>query len=155
MSKPIIECIKEYMNDCPYLSELSKINVDYLNMGDNDFEYWSLEKVEAPTILKKNVLGKKTERQCQFIIASRSFFNPLVDTQNIENLDLFEKIEEWFYKNTKKKVLPKLNDGETAISIEATTPGYLYGTNKENTIARYQMSCKLLYEKKEEDSIWH
>ena len=92
MSKPIIECIKEYMNDCPYLSELSKINVDYLNMGDNDFEYWSLEKVEAPTILKKNVLGTKTERQCQFIIASRSFFNPLVDTQNIENLDLFEKI---------------------------------------------------------------
>ena len=33
MSKPIIECIKEYMNDCPYLSELSKINVDYLNMS--------------------------------------------------------------------------------------------------------------------------
>lgn len=154
MSKPIIECIKEYMKDCPYLSELSKINVDYLNMGDNDFEYWSLEKVEAPTILKKNVLGTKTERQCQFIIASHSFFNPLIDTQNIENLDLFEKIEEWFYKNTKKKVLPELNDGETAISIEATTPGYLYGTNKENTIARYQMSCKLLYEKKEEDSIW-
>ena len=26
MSKPIIKCIKEYMKDCPYLNELSKIN---------------------------------------------------------------------------------------------------------------------------------
>lgn len=153
MSKPIIECVKEYMKECPYLNELSKINVDYLNMGDNDFEYWSLEKVEAPTILKRNVLGTKTERQCQFIIASRSFFNPLIDTQNIENLNLFENIEEWLLNNTKRKKLPILNDGETAISIEATSAGYLYGTNKENTIARYQMSCKLVYEK-EEESIW-
>lgn len=145
--KSIIEYIKEYMKDCPYLNELSKINVDYLNMGDNDFEYWSIEKVAAPTILKKNVLGTKTERQCEFIIASRSFFNPLVDTQNIENLNLFEKLEEWFYQNTKKGILPTLNEGETATSIMATTPGYLYGTTKDNTIARYQMSCKLLYEK--------
>ena len=37
MSKPIIKCIKEYMKDCPYLNELSKINVDYLNAEDNDF----------------------------------------------------------------------------------------------------------------------
>lgn len=155
MSKPIIECIKDYMKECPYLNELSKINVDYLNMGDNDFEYWSIEKVEAPTILKKNVLGTKTERQCQFIIASRSFFNPLVDTQNIENLNLFEKIEEWFYQNSKSGKLPTLNDDETATSIEATTPGYLYGTTKDNTVARYQMRCKLLYEKREENSIWH
>lgn len=154
MSKPIIECIKEYMKECPCLNELTKINVDYLNMGDNDFEYWSLEKIEAPTILKKNVLGTKTERQCQFIIASRSFFNPLVDTQNIENLYLFEKIEEWFYQNTKKGNLPILNDNETATSIEATAPGYLYGTNRDNTVARYQMSCRLLYEK-EENNIWH
>lgn len=155
MSKPIIECIKEYMKDCPCLSELSKINVDYLNVGDNDFEYWSIEQVEAPTILKKNVLGTKTERQCQFIIASRSFFNPLVDTQNIENLNLFEKISEWFYKNTKNGILPSLNNGETVTSIEAIDCGYLYGTDSKNTYARYQMSCKLLYEKEEESKIWH
>jgi len=154
-NKAIIECIKEYMKQCPYLSELAKINVDYLNMGDNNAEYWSLEKVEAPTIIRKNVLGTKTERQCQFIIASRSFFNPLIDTQNIENLNLFEKIEEWFYQNTKKGILPILNKDETAISIEATAPGYLYGTTKDNTIARYQMSCKLIYEKREENALWH
>ena len=103
MNKSIIECIKEYLKNCPYLNELSQIDVDYLNMGDNDREYWSLEQVEAPIILKKNVLGTKTERQCQFIIASRSFFNPLKDTQNIKNIHLYEKIAEWFYQNTKKR----------------------------------------------------
>lgn len=109
MNKPIIECIKEYMKDCPYLSELSKINVDYLNMGDNDFEYWSLEKVEAPTILNKNVLGTKTERQCQFIIASRSFFNPLVDTQNIQNLNLSANVTSIHCKVALSPVNPYLN----------------------------------------------
>ena len=33
--------------------------------------------------------------------------------------------------------------------IEVTTGGYLYGTNNDNTIARYQMQCKLVYKKKE------
>lgn len=153
--KAIIECIKEYYQECPYLSELSKINVDYLNTESKDFEYWSLEQIDAPIILKKNVLGTKTERQCLFILASRSFFNPLVDKQNIDNLHLFERIAEWTYQNNKKKVFPVLNTGEEVISIEITRGGSLYGTDKSNTIARYQMEGKLIYEKKESDSIWH
>jgi hypothetical protein len=67
---------------------------------------------------------------------------------------LFEKIAEWLYQNTKKGIFPTLNDGETATSIETITGGYLYGTNKDNTIARYQMQCKLLFEKKEGNSLW-
>lgn len=153
-NKAIIDCVKDYMKTCPYLNELSQINVDYLDVDSKDCEYWSIEPLEVPIVLKSNVLRTKTERQCQFILATRSFFNPLVDTQNINNLHLFEKIAEWFFQNTKNKILPELNDGEFATSIEATTSGYLYGTNKDNTIARYQMTCKLLYEK-EEKSIWH
>ena len=149
MEKAIIDCIKEYMKDCPYLSKLSEINVDYLNIEAKDKEYWSIEQLDAPIILKTNVLGTKTERQCQFVLASRSFFNPLKDSQNIENLHLFEKIAEWLYQNTRKKILPTLNEGEVATKIEATSGGYLFGTDKTNTIARYQMTCNLLYEKYE------
>ncbi len=147
--KAIIECIKEYFKTCPYLNELSQINVDYLNMDAKDREYWSIEPLEVPIILKRNVLGTKTERQCQFILASRSFFNPLKDTQNIENLHLFENIAEWIYQNNRKKIFPTLNDGETVMSFEVMTGGYLYGVDKSNTIARYQMQCRLTYEKKE------
>ena len=147
----IIKKIKEYFSGCPYLNELSKIKVDYLDIDNKDKEYWSIEQVEAPIILKKNILGTKTERQCRFIIASRSYFNPLVDTQNIENLHLFEKIANWLHNNSKKGNLPTLNDGEIAISIEATNSGYLYGTDRTNTLARYQIDCRLIYEKKEEN----
>lgn len=155
MEKSIIECIKEYLSTCPYLDELAEINVDYLNIDSKGHDYWSIEQLEVPNILNRNVLGTKTERQCQFVLATRSFFNPLIDKQNIENLHLFEKIAEWFYQNTRKKILLTLNEGENATSIEATTGGYLYGTNSDNTIARYQMTCKMLYEKKESDTIWH
>lgn len=148
-NKAIIECIKEYFKKCPYLNKLSEINVDYLNMEASEHEYWSLEPLEVPIILKKNVLGTKTERQCQFILASRSFFNPLVDTQNIENLHLFENIAEWIYQNNKQKNFPTLNDGESVLSIEVITGGYLYGIDETNTLARYQMQCKVIYEKKE------
>ena len=150
MKKAIIDCIKEYYKSCPYLSDLAKINVDYLNIDSKDFEYWSLEQLEAPIILKKNVLGTKTERQCLFILASRSFFNPLVDKQNIENLHLFEKIAEWTYQNNKKGIRPILNDDETSLKIEIISGGSLYGTDKSNTIARYQMEGKLIYEKRRE-----
>ena len=87
-NKAIIECIKDYFKKCSYLGDLAKINVDYLNVNSNDCEYWSIEQVEAPLILGTNVLKTKTQRQCQFVIASRAFFNPLKDTQNIENLHL-------------------------------------------------------------------
>lgn len=153
--KAIIECIKEYYQKCPYFDELAKINVDYLDMDAKDFEYWSLEQMDGPIILKRNVLGTKTERQCLFILASRSFFNPLIDKQNIENLHLFEKIAEWTYQNNHKKIFPILNNGEEAVSIKITSGGSLYGTNKDNTIARYQMEGKLIYEKKERNNIWH
>jgi len=149
-TKAIIDCVKEYLKTCPYLDDLSQISVNYLDTDARDREYWSLEPLEVPIVLKTNVLKTKSERQCQFILATRSFFNPLVDTQNTERLHIFEKIAEWFIQNTKNGILPKLNEGETATSIEATTGGYLYGLNNDNTIARYEMTCKLLYEKKEE-----
>lgn len=148
-NKAIIDCIKEYFKTCPHLSELAKINVDYLNIESKDCEYWSIEQNEAPTILGKNVIGTKTHRQCQFVIASRAFFNPLKDTQNIENLHLFEKIAEWVYQNNKKRIYPELNDNEIPTSLEVITGGFLYGTDRTNTIARYQMNCKLLYDKEE------
>lgn len=148
-NKAIIDCIKEYFKTCPHLSELAKINVDYLNIESKDCEYWSIEQNEAPIILGENVIGTKTHRQCQFVIASRAFFNPLKDTQNIENLHLFENIAEWVYQNNKKRIYPELNDNEIPTSLEVITGGFLYGTDRTNTIARYQMNCKLLYDKEE------
>ena len=52
--------------------------------------------------------------------------------------------------------LPTLNDDETSKSMEVMNPGYLYGTSNDKRVARYQMRCKLIYEKKEEKyKLWH
>ena len=153
--KAIIDCVKEYFKKCPYLDKLADVKVDYLDIESKDNEYWSIEKQEAPLILGKNVLGTKSHRQCQFVIATRTFFNPHKDAKNIENLHLFDNIAEWIYQNTKKGILPELNDDEIATKLSVETGGFLYGTNNSNTLARYEMKCTLLYDKKEESKIWH
>jgi len=146
--KSIVECIKEYFKKCPYIESLAEINVDYLNM-EGDGDYWSIEKSELPIILKKSVTGKRTI-QYSFVLATRVFTSPLTDSENIKSLQVFENIAEWMYQNSKgrNKILPILNDDETSTSIEATRSGFLYGVNKDTKFARYQMPCKLVYEKK-------
>lgn len=146
-NKAIIECIKTFLKDCPYLNN-ANINVDYLNMNAKDNKYWSIEQVGTPRTTWSNVLKTREERQFTFIIASRCFYSPITDEQNIKNLHSFEKIAEWLKNCTEQKILPTLNSDENATKIEATDMPYLYGVDKTGTIARYEMKCKLYYEKK-------
>lgn len=142
--KSIIECIKDYFNDCPYLNDLD-INIDYL--GD-DAECYSIEEVPASIILKEYIDGS-SERQCVFVFASRVFFGSVENRKNIDNLHLFEKIANWLESNTKNGILPKLNDKQKATSIKARSSGYLYGTDSSSQYARYQIQCQLIYEEEE------
>lgn len=144
MNKSIIECIQTYFEDCPYLNDLD-INVDYL--GDMA-ESYSIEEIPSAIIVKEYIDGS-SERQCRFVFASRVFFNNTENKQRIDNLHLFEKIANWLESNTKKEVLPELNDKQKATSIKAISSGYLYGTDNSNQYARYQIQCQLVYEEEE------
>ena len=144
MEKSIIDCIQSYFKDCPYLNDLD-INIDFL--GDSA-ECYSIEEVPANVIIKEYIDGS-SERQCQFVFASRVFFNTSENKQNINNLHLFEKIANWLEENTKNNILPKLNNKQNATSIKATSSGYLYGTDNSNQYARYQIQCQLIYEEEE------
>lgn len=146
--KAIIECIKDYFKGCPYLND-KDINIDFL--GDDE-EAFSIEEIPAPIITKKFIDGSK-EKQCLFVLASRLFFGGLENQQKIDNLHLFEKISNWLEDNTENDVLPTLNDKQTATSIETLSSGYLFGTDKVNKYARYQIQCKLIYF--EEGKIWN
>lgn len=139
--KAIIECIKDYFKGCPYLDN-KDINIDFL--GDEG-ESFSIEEVPSTIITKKFIDGSK-EKQCLFVLASRLFFGGIENQHKIDNLHLFEKISNWLESNTEKDVLPTLNDKQTATSIEALSSGYLFGTDKVNKYARYQIQCKLIYE---------
>ncbi len=140
-NKSIIECIRTYFEKCPYLSDLD-INVDYLS---DETECYSIEEIPS-TIVRKRFIDGSSERQCQFVFASRLFFGTLENQQNINNLHLFEKITNWLEENTEKGILPKLNNNQEATSIEALSSGYLYGTDNDRKYARYQIQCQLIYE---------
>ena len=137
MNKAIIECIRDFIKECPYIGNYAQINVDFLNVEGKDKDYWSLEKMEGPEIVKEkaNVLGTKSERQCQFTLATRSFYSPIDNETNVKNLQKLEVIAEWIHKMNRQRKYPKLNDKENAFKIEITSGPYLFGTDKTNTIA--------------------
>ena len=125
-----------YETEGTYVVGLIIIHPDYQNKGI------------ATNIIKEYIDGS-SERQCQFVFASRVFFNTSENKQNINNLHLFEKIANWLEENTKNNILPKLNNKQNATSIKATSSGYLYGTDNSNQYARYQIQCQLIYEEEE------
>lgn len=144
-NKAIIDCIKEFFKECPYIKNLDKINVDYLDYEVKDS--YSIEQESGQLEISRNVTGTKSFREIRFIFASRLFFNPNETEQNSNNLKELEKICEWVYEKNLKKELPKLNDKEEATSITLDRP-FLFGVNKDFTIARYQMSGTLQYERR-------
>ena len=151
MKKAIIDCIRGFIKECPDLKDNAQINVDYLNVEGKDKDYWSIEKMEGPEIVKEkaNILGTKSERQCLFVLATRSFYSPIDDKTNSENLQKLEAIAEWIHEMNKQRKFPTLNEKETAFKIEITSGPYLFGTDKTNTIARYEMQGKLSFYKEE------
>ena len=137
-SKPIKECVKEYFNSCPYLS--------ILNKGEE--KGWDIDPIDKPIILGSNVLGNLTHRSFEFMIVT-SVFNPKEDLENVENMNLFENITEWIYQNIKSGNKPSLNDNEEVMSMSVEAGGYTF--NDDNTEGVYQITCNMLYDKKESE----
>lgn len=135
----IIESIRNYIRECPYLDEFNKgINVDYL--GENTTSYM-IEEVPAPSIIKKYIDGSSV-RQYLFVFASREIYGNDV-IQNIENSGFYEDFANWLEEQTFAENLPILDRNKEARSIEATTSGYLF--NVEMDKASYQIQCRLTY----------
>ena len=78
-----------------------------------------------------------------------SVFNPKEDLENVENMNLFENITEWIYQNIKSGNKPSLNDNEEVMSMSVEAGGYTF--NDDNTEGVYQITCNMLYDKKESE----
>lgn len=141
MSKPIIECLKEYFEAFPNLGELATVNVDFLDKNAGSF---SIEESPAASVIRKFVDGS---RECQFVFlfAGRSFYAVDTNRQNIDNLHLFDQLREWLDENDRGGIFPDLGEKREVISLTATTSGYLFGVAEGKRTARYQIQCKLTY----------
>lgn len=146
MNNTIIDILKEYLEtNCTYIENLK---IDYLSEGKS----WSLEQGANPVLIKKDVLGNR-KMQLSFTLATRIFVNSITDDNQRKILKAFSDISEWMYQQTRNGLLPKLNDGETAESLESTQNAYLFAVNKDRTEARYEMPCKFIYKKIKESEI--
>lgn len=138
----IIESIRDYILTCPYLGELAKVNVDFL---PEDPTTYSIEQTPSEPIIKKYLDGT-TDRQLTFVFACRMFYSDET-INNITNSGFFERFQDWLFDNSEVGILPELKEGLIPDRIEAISSGYLYDISGDLTNARYQIQCRLLYEK--------
>lgn len=138
----IIEAVKDFILQCPYLDALKKVNVDFL---PQDSTSYSIEETPVQPILKQFLDGS-SERQFAFVFASRLQYSDEV-RNNIENSGFFESFQGWLEACTENDVFPDLGSGKTPYKIEAISSGYLFDVSGDFRNARYQIQCRLLYDK--------
>ena len=103
---------------CPFLEELSNINVDFL---PEDPLTYSIEQTPSEPIIKRYLDGS-TERQITFVFACRMFYSDEL-INNINNSGFFEKFQEWLFENSENDILPELDKGLIPYKIESISSG--------------------------------
>ena len=138
----IIESVKNFILTCPCLVELAAINVDFLPESPDTY---SIEEVPVSSVLQTYLDGSQ-ERQFVFVFASRFYYSDET-RNNIENSGFYEDFSDWLDEQTKAGNFPVMRDGLTPSKIEAISSGYLFDVAGDLSNARYQIQCRLIYDK--------
>ena len=138
----IIESVKNFILTCPHLAELSAVNVDFLPDSPDTY---SLEEVPTNSVIQTYLDGTQ-ERQFVFVFASRFYYSDET-RNNIENSGFYEDFSDWLDEQTNKGIFPEMRDGLTPSKIEAMSSGYLFDVSGDLSNARYQIQCRLIYDK--------
>lgn len=138
----VIESIKNFIKDCPCFEELANVNVDFL---PDEPDSYSIEEVPAEPIVETYLDGSSV-RQFVFVFASRLRYSDEI-RNNIDNSGFYEDFADWLEECTENETLPVMSDGKTPRSIEAISSGYLFDISGDLSNARYQIQCRLIYDK--------
>lgn len=139
----IIDGVTEFIKECPLLKNSKgggTINVNYL--GENAPKY-SIDVMTVNPVIRRYPDGGE-QRQFLFVLASREAY----DRETLANMDVarfYEEFGEWIEEQNHKRKFPKMDKGCTPVSIQVTSSGYLFAV--DNKTARFQIQCKLIYNK--------
>lgn len=139
MEKNKIEAIRDYFMKCPILKEGS-LNIDYL--GSEAVQY-SIETMISGNPIVKQYTDGSSLRQYPFSFMSTEIYSQDVIDQ-LGTCGFYEELEQWIEENNKAGDLPEV---EGIQQLEVIAPGYLF--NADQTIARYQIQCRILYVKED------
>ncbi len=145
--KPLTECVKIWLKECPNLNEIN-IRTDFLKPDNSGNDYFSLEQSKTPSPFKKNVLGTKVFGSLDFNLGGCFSFGLNEDKIQDDNLLFMQEIETWILQQKRNHNYPKLNDNEIVTGLEITSSPFLYGLDKNANYSRYDISFKIKYERK-------
>lgn len=142
----IIESVRKYILECPFLDDLAKVNVNFLPKDSNNYSIEEMPSQNQNGNIVKTYIDGSTDREFNFVFACIFDYSEDLQT-NIENSGFFENFQEWIEDNDLNEIYPKLKDGLKPYSIAVTTTGYLFYVPEKMDRAIYQIQLKLLYEK--------
>ncbi len=138
----MIESIRKYIAQCPYLDEFIELNVNYL--VDKAKAYSINESSSYNPVLNEDKCGNKS-MQFLFSFDAKLYWNEEIKN-NIDNSLFCENFRNWLEKNDNNGIYPETEENIIPESIGAVTNGYIYATNADEAI--YRISCKFTYLKK-------
>lgn len=132
----MIEKIREYfLKNVTLAEEFNNILADFL---EENATTYTIEPIPTEYILKQYADGGSL-RQFVFQFGSREFYDNSL-TQNIENLNFYEKMQEEIENNNSKKILPDIEGIQT---IECLNNGTIQDI--ESGTAKYSIQMRITY----------
>lgn len=132
----LLSAVRTYLVDYTGLKDGAPLWVNYL--GSQPTEY-AIVPMAGGKILERWLNGGSLR---EFPFAIQSVESTADDLERMESAGFFESLADWLENQT---VLPALDEGKTAISIEASGWAYLFEQGKSET-GIYQIQCRLVYE---------
>lgn len=140
----IAESLFQYIG--AFFEEIHKkpkyLGVDWLDKKPGSY---SVDVVPSERAIKAYTDGSSI-REYPFVLSGRFPYSQN-QIQNLANLGFFEDFSEWLSKNSREGNLPLMESGKSPHKIEAVSAGYLM-SGENNSLARYQIQCKLTYRQK-------
>ena len=136
--KAMIDEVRDYMAQCPYLKEYAELNIEYLQ--DKVNTYSINENAGYNPVISEDIIGNQ-DMQFLFTFDSKLIWNEDIQN-NIDNSTSYENIRNWLETNNKNEIFP---DIKGIYEIGATTNGYIFATNADEAI--YRIQCYLKYYK--------
>jgi hypothetical protein len=135
----VISSLKTYLLTYPNLASGAGVGVDFL--GPDKVSY-SIVPTAGDLVLEEYIDGGSMRA---FPFSIQSLESTADELARIDALGFYETLVAWLESQSRAGVLPTLDAGKTAWSIEASGWGYLYSQGDSAT-GIYQVQCRLIYE---------
>ena len=132
-----MQCVQKWLKTYSGLS--GRLDVDYLPETEDTY---SVDTIPCEEIIKRYKDGG-TVKQFQFAVSSRRFYEQNIK-QNLSNLQFFEDLTSWVEEKARKRELPTMDKGRTALRIVVTSTAYPFVVSEDGK-ARYQIQMRLEY----------